>query len=413
LIATGGIDGAAKLRTAPTLTFTIELRDTAGALLEVMAKDVVDLTWSHVTQGGNEQATISLRREFDNYGDINLDYDVRIFVHNLDDQTIDLRWRGFVREIMPVFNERESVRLACAGYVRQLDYIAVPAVTYQSQDVAAIARSVMDTYVVPGSNIARTPALNLVLDQGVVVSATGLTFDTSAREVMDTLASIGGNVEWGVRSDFTVPFSNEIYFQARSTTVNQVWILGDRVKVFESRMSTDSVIRRVFVRGAGTFTATVTSSLGNPASGYKERVMLLPFIADATDATLWATAFFARHEQAQRAARLIIAATDAEIEAFTPSGLLRIQGGAVRRLYGGSLTGFGAGGFGAGGFGGSGGTYSAIGGNTRVELRINRVSYKFAGAALEATVELGETRTTLEDVLKPIEFKLSQLRQGR
>lgn len=408
--------------------YYVELRNKAGTLLEILQRDIFDIVWTYETIGGCAEATISLRREFDNFGDIDLDYDVRIYrissallkpgdpltatlpmEPGYDGGALELRWRGFIRTIVPVLDRSESVRLLCAGYFRQLEYIAVPALTRSSEDVGAAARYIIDTYVTAASQIKRSAGLNFVRDQGITISSTGLTFDTNAYEALRTLADIGGNVEWGVRPGLNpaAPEDNEIYFVARSNTVKQTWIVGDLIKYFESPKTTDDIVRKVYLRGAGAFTATVTSGLGLESGRYKERIILVAAIANASDATLWGTAFFSRYESAQERGRASFGATDAWIENrgyeyMPPIGKLRIQGGTLFISVGATLP------------------FTlpqtmnqlTIGGTTYKEFRCVRVSYRPSGNALQVDVELGERGSALEDYLRGIEYKLSELRQA-
>ena len=207
--------------------YHVELRNKSGTLLDIFQDEIFAISWSYDALGGCAQAEIALRKEFDNFGDIDIDYDVRIYrVQSpvfkaspsvtsggtiLGSWTLgssglggggaalpaqlpielggpeqgsatELRWSGFVRSIVPVLDQRESVRLRCAGYVRQMEYIAVPNQTYASQDIGAAARSLIDTWVLPGTQLKRTAALGLCQNVGVNISSTGLRFDGSAFE---------------------------------------------------------------------------------------------------------------------------------------------------------------------------------------------------------------------------------------
>ena len=420
-----------------SFSYYIELRDTSGTFLDILEEDVFSIFWSYDSIGGCGDCEIGLRREFDNFGDIDLDYDVRIYrvttpiiktatVKRLGtgvagDFTVpgllagdagvrELRWRGFIREIDPVLDFKESVRLKCSGYSRQMEYISVPSLTRTSEDVGATARYIIDTYVTPGSQIKRTASLSQVENTGISISGTGLKFDTSAWEALKTLAEIGGNVEWGVRPGLNSasPEDNEIYFRVRSTTIKQTYAIGDRIKYYESRKTTDEVVRKVYLRGNAAFTATLTSGLGLEAGRYKERVVLVPSIANAADATLWGNAYFSLKESAQQKARLILGASDTWIEndpqgaaAMPPMGKLRILGGPIFVKYGGSVL------PGALPFKLSG----TIGATTDVSYRINSILYRPVGNSLQIEIDLGERRPTLADFVRGIEYKLSELRQ--
>jgi hypothetical protein len=149
--------------------YTIELRNTAGDLLEILQTDVIACSWKYTAIGGCSECEIVLARDFDNYGDIHLDYDIQIWrdlnplgelgtplpavlpiqLGTTQQGARELRYSGFIREIEPVLSESESVRLRCAGYSRQLYYLAVldqntgEPLIYNNTDVGEIARDIV------------------------------------------------------------------------------------------------------------------------------------------------------------------------------------------------------------------------------------------------------------------------------
>ena len=199
-----------------------------GDILE-KAEHTSAISWSYDAIGGCGSAEITLRRHFDSYGDIELEYQIEIF------ETVDmyrkgfslefgqdvfggtggfgtpfgpqgaelpmllggsdyLRWSGFIREITPVLDNPELVRLRCSGWSRQLEYVMVASkaapmgpITYTNGDVGAIARSIIDTFVIPGTQIRRTSGANLCQDVGLTVSTVGVTFETSCWEALKDL----------------------------------------------------------------------------------------------------------------------------------------------------------------------------------------------------------------------------------
>src|SRR5262245_36008518 len=130
--------------------FEIILRNKQGIALEYLKKDCAAVTWTYDALGGCGIAEINLRRYFDNYGDIDLFYQIEIY-EGIDmyrkgfgieiggdvfggapgtgsplnaqftsegialASTGTLRWSGFIREIVPVLDLPEQVRLRCSG----------------------------------------------------------------------------------------------------------------------------------------------------------------------------------------------------------------------------------------------------------------------------------------------------------
>lgn len=403
--------------------YQIELRNKSGTLLEHLENDVFSVSWSYATIGGCGDCEIGLRREFDDYGDIGIDYDVRI--RRVEDPYLkthgaarlgatlpmalagdvgkrQLWWSGYVREIVPVFDEKEKVALRCSGYSRQMEYVIVPKQTYANQDVGAIARSIVNSYVLPGTQILFTVANSLMLNTNITVSTSGLVFDTSAWEALRTLAEIGGNAEVGVRAD------REIYFQPRSTAVKQTWVIGDRVKRYEPvpAGSADEIVHQVYLRGRSAFTATLVGTTAQ--TGYqKERVVFNPSISTSADASLYGTAFFSRHGAAQARARITIVADDRVIDDARiedvghPLGRFRVLGGATFVRAGGRLP-----------LQLPGPLGTTLGATTDVTYRVNAIRYRPVDIGLEVDVDLGERGSGLSDLFRAVEFKLSELRQG-
>src|SRR5262245_51049245 len=333
--------------------------------------------------------------------------------------TAVLRWSGFVREIVPVLDLPEQVTLRCSGWSRQLEYVAVASkvppqgpVTFTGPaDVGVVARSVIDNYVLPGTMIRRSSGLNLCQDTGITISATGLTFETNAMEVLKTLAEIGGNCEWGVTAD------REIYFLPRSNTVKQTWTIGDRVQYFEpSKGSTDEIVHTVILAGNNGFRAVLNLAVSDP--GYQlERTISVPSISNENEATLWGQAFAARFATAKTRGRLILAAIDVEKsllsnwierqpnQGMPPLGLIRVIGAPMFLRGGLRLQ-------------ATGGvqlpaqlTSAVVGGTTDISFRPQQIKYTPIDGGLQVEIDLGERATGLADYLRSIEQKLSDLRQ--
>lgn len=397
----------------------VELRNKDGDLVEILQRDVSALSWEYNNIGGCGECQINLRRQFDNYGDVNLDWDIQIW-RSLDPLGIqgtrlpavlpfalgttftgarELRYSGFVREITPSFDELETVQLRCSGYSRQLEYLAVYDTTtngpkrYQNMDCGAIARDLIDNYVVLGAKVRHTAALGLMQNTGVVIQ--DVTFNGSVSEALKTVGEIGGNAEWGVRAD------REFYFTPRQQAVKQTYLLGNNVKMFEAARSTDDIVNFVYLQGGNNTFYKLTN--GAYQSGYqKERVLLVSSISNAVDATLWGLSYFARFGAAQPKGTLLLAATDDWIENVgTPIGLLRVFGGPtfisgttrLPALLPIELA-------------------RTLGATTDQSFRVASIAYSPTENGLQIRIQLGEKSTALADQFRNIEYQLSALRQA-
>jgi hypothetical protein len=405
-----------------TFVFSVRIYNKAGELVELIDRDVLQINWSYTPTGGCQDASVTLRRPFDQPGDVKLEYWLEIWREIdlngvagarlpaiLGAQGIELGsaftgvqarwWGGFIREIQPSLNENEeAIELRCSGWSRQLEYIIVPrrASPWQNMDAAAIARDIIDTYVLPGSKIKRTSTLNLAPDVGVMLDS--FNAETTAARAIALLAEIAGNAEWGVRAD------REFFFLRRTNEIKQIYLVGDRIALYQQIDSADEIVNRVYLRGANDVLYTLASNL--EAGYYKERSLTIPSISSASVATLWGSSYFARYGSSVPSGRLTIAATDEQIEAEHYSG--RALG--VVRVVGGPVV------------SGGGDRLSAqlpirlaqtYGSYTDTQFRIAGVRYSPGDDALNVEVSLGERNHSLADYLTRIEYRLQELQQAR
>lgn len=405
-------------RVAKTFPFSVRILDKAGNMIEYIDDDVSAIQWRYNALGGCADASITLRRPFDAYWKsekFGVDYGVEIWREidtlgvagaRLDavlpmelgtafSGTQERRWGGFIREIEPVLADDESVELRCSGFSRQMEYIIVPApaMPWQSMDIAAIVRDIIDTYVVPGTQVKRTPALNLVPDVGVTLA--NFTGESSALQMIAILGELAGNAEWGVRAD------REFFFAQRTSQVKQTHIIGDRVLLYRTVESSDEIITKVYVRTNDGTRYDITHV--NHEAGYgKERLFFLPQLFDQNAAELWGTSYFARFANSQPSGRVTLGETDDWIEGVQhPLGLLRVVGGPVFVSPGEPLPDqlpmqLGV-------------VYGAY---TDQSFRINSITYRPTEDALQIDVELGERSNHIADYLRRIEYRLAELAQG-
>jgi len=398
-----------------TFYYNVEARDKAGLLQEILEKDISSSRWTYYPIGGCGEAEIILRRPFDDFGSVALDWDMQIWrdvdilgqagarlpaqlpirLGTAHAGSRELRWGGFVREIQRILADDEQVILRCAGWSRQLAYIFIPEqdTPWQGQDIGAIVRDIIDRFVIPGSKIQRTTALTLVPDTGVVIDQ--INFDTTAFDAIKVLAEIAGNAEWGVRAD------KEFYFLQPSTSVKQTHVIGDRISLYRPATNTDEIVKTVYLRGAGGFQATINS--GTPEAGfYKQRREFVASIQSEDIATLWGAAYFARFGESQPSGQLQLGETDDWIENVShPLGLLRVIGGPVFISPGDPLP-------------------AALpmklgnmyGRYTDESFKIASIAYQPTDDALQVDIGLGQRKRPLADLLETINYKLAELQQG-
>ena len=411
-----------------TFYFGIYVFNKQNVLLEIIEGDCKAISWSYAPVGGCLNASITLRRPFDELNNLDKEYMVEIW-RDIDQLGVagarlpaqfgaqgiqlgtaqigskQLRWSGFIRELEPVMEESdEYIILNCNGWSRQLEQIVVAnfdslgnPVPYVGQDVAAIVRDIIDNWVLAGSQIKRTVAFQAQLtpDTGIIVNS--ISFFCTAADALRTLAEIGGDCEWGVRAD------REFYFVNRNQVVKQTHVIGDRLSLYRPLFSADDTVNRAYVQGTGLF---ATINLGVFESGYqKERVISVGALSTPEAAALWAQGYAAKFApgQSKPSGRLQIGAADEWIENVGhPTGLLRVIGGPVFVAGGDRLQ-------------------SQLpfrlaqmyGAYTDESFRIQSITYTPQDDALNIDIDLGARGNSLADRMKSIEYKLSELRQAQ
>lgn len=393
-----------------TFYYEVLARDKADALQEIIEKDISSVRWTYYPIGGCGEAEIILRRPYDDFGELNLDWGIEIWrevdilgkagarlpaelpirLGTAHHGNRELRYSGFVREIQRVLADDEQVILRCAGYSRQLSYIFLPDedTPWQNMDVGAIVRDILQRYVVPGSKVILDPAL--VPDTGVILDQ--ISFDGTAFDAIRVLGEIAGNAEWGVRAD------RKFYFLQPTQSAKQTHVIGDRIALYRPAVNTDDIVKTVYLRGANGFKATV--NFGTPEAGfYKQRREFVAAIQSATTAELWAASYFARHGESFPSGTLQLGETDDWIENVGhPLGLLRVIGGPV--------------------FVSPGDPLPAelpmklaniYGRYTDESFRIASISYQPTEDALAIDIGLGERKRPLADIFEMYNYKIAEL----
>jgi hypothetical protein len=421
--------------------YNVEARDKADVLHEIIEKDISSTRWSYYPIGGCGDADIVLRRPFDDFGQLALDWDIQIWrepdilgkagaqlpaqlpiqLGTAHQGTRELRYSGFVREIQRVCADDEQVVIRCAGYSRQLNYIFIPEqeTPWQGMDVAAIVRDIIYRFVIPGTKI--TLDENLVPNTGITIDSS-INFDHTAYDAIRLLGEIAGNAEWGVDAQ------RRFYFLQPANQAKQTHVIGDRISLYRPATNTDDIVKTVYVRGANG--QKFVFNYGTPEAGFhKQRREFVAALQSEDVAALWGAAYFARHGESHPSGQLQLGETDDWIERVGhPLGLLRVIGGPVFVSPGDPLgssaasAGFQPGAFQLGAFQSTTPAAGAAlplllgavyGRYTDESFRIASISYQPTDNALAVDIGLGERKRPLADLFETINYKLGQLAQAQ
>lgn len=366
------------------MTVRVEIRDRSFTLLEILDKEFMGLSWDYSRVGGCGSFSFSLPRNYCDEKYISGDFNIRIYVRNETTSAYDLWYQGVVESKQPNVKDDETIQVSGHGYQAQLSRIYLSNVTYTSTEVSVIVKSILDTYVVPNTDIT--------YDVGDLTATTftpsSIKFNGSAMDALQTLADLVGEREWGVDKD------RKFFFKARSSTVGYRFPLGRNVTSFNSDDSFKDIVNRVIIQGgdiAGTpYTATYNDTVSQLKYGLRTRVVSNSSITTADVASQFADSVLTEFNDVVRKGSCEIVNYTTRIENTIPIPLFALV--ARRVFYGEKYY----------------GTFLYSG---EISYQINRINYRYSNDGdLSMTLDLGKLRPNISEVIGQISYELEQLR---
>lgn len=371
----------------------IELRDKQFNILEIIDNEFMNLSWEYSRIGGCGSFSFDLPRQYCNEKFISGDFNIRIYVRNDTTKAYDLWFQGIVENKSPnVKGIEEIISVKGHGYQAQLARIQLSNVTYTSTEVSVIVKSLLDTYVVPNTDIIYS-----VGD----ISATSYTpdsikFNGNVLDALQTLADIVGTREWGVDAD------RSFFFKQRSSTVGLYFTLGDKVASFTSDDSFKDIVNRVIIQGGDVadvpFTPDPTTSYYNDTSsqtkyGRHDQVYQNSSIVTDAVARQFAASILVEKNDVVRRGRCELVNYETQIESTIPIPLFELL--ARGTLYGEKFY----------------GTFLYSG---RISYQLNRITYKLESNnnSLRTNLEIGQLRPDLSETIAQLQYTLEQLRSA-
>ena len=361
----------------------VEIRDRSFNLLEILDNEFMGLSWDYSRVGGCGSFRFNLPRKFCDEKYISGDFNVRIYVRNDSTKAFDLWYQGVVENKQPNVKDDEQITVSGHGYQAQLSRIYVDE-DYTGQEVSVIVKDILDTYVVPNTDIT--------YEVGDIVTTsftpTTIKFNTSAMDALQTLADTVGTREWGVDKD------RKFFFKARSSTVGFRFALGRDVASFSSDDSFKDIVNRVIVQGgdvAGVpYSATYNHTLSQLKYGLRTRVIQNSSITTADVASQFANSVLAEFTDVVRKGTCEIINNTSRIETTVPIPLFALTSRPI--LYGERLY----------------GTFLYSG---EISYQVNRINYKFSDDGnLSMSLDLGKLRPDISEVIGQLNYQLEQLR---
>lgn len=372
---------------ANPLKYTVQLRDQNGVLVDILDKVVSAISWEYDRIGGCGRASMDLAVSYDFFQLIGPDFDVQIWV---EDETgvASLFFRGYVESHQPILQESDKVSLSLNGYVGQLKRVRV-ATTYSTMEVSDIVKDVLDTYVLPGTDITYDNA-DIELSEFTVDT---LEFDSMADDALSTLAELAGGYEWGVDRN------RKFFFKKQNDSIRHYLRIGEDVASFDSLDDYSLIYNRLHIKGgkvAGvTFEEQVDNSESQTSYGTRSKVVSNSAIVTSSVAQQYGTSVLSKEARIQRRVSITVPTSQKLYEATTPLGALSILSTPVpvARKYG---------------------EEDAIYGNFKYggmpSFQINKLKYELHNQGVKLSVQAGTSRPNLYLQLRKLQYEIDQLR---
>lgn len=366
------------------MEFRVEIRDRSFTLLEILDKEILDLSWDYSRIGGCGGFNFTLPRKFCDEKYISGDFNIRIYIRNSSTKAYDLWYQGFVEDKIPnVRGKDETIQVTGHGYSAQLSRVYIDA-NYSSTETSLVVTNIVDTLV--------EPVTDIVYD-GTLIVATSFTpdtleFNTDADSAIQSCADIVGTREWGVNKD------RKFFFKARSSTVGFRYWLGKNIINFSSDDSFKDIVNSVLIQGgdvAGTpYTKSYNSTASQTKYGKRTKVTQNSSITTDTVSAQFANAIFAEFNDVVRKASCEILDVTSMIETTIPIPLAIVM--ATRVTYGTKKY----------------GTFLYSG---DIERQINRINYRINNNGIMTTrIEMDYYRPNISEDIAQLEYQLEQQR---
>lgn len=247
----------------PTITptrYALELRDKDGNLKGRLEPFVTNLSWEWNRAGGCGRCTFTISGSYLR-NVIEADDDFRIYLTDSGGTTATLWYRGYVESATPSASGNESIQVECSGYFGMMERFIVQddgdELEYLGTEVSAIAEDLVDTFVVPNTDITTGTF------QASSVSPDQIAFKGSVKEALDTLADLVGSPEYGVDEDLSFFWYNE------SDTYKHRFYLGGDVTKISKKTDYKNILNQIYFEGGDVDGAAFKTSGGSSQSQAK------------------------------------------------------------------------------------------------------------------------------------------------
>lgn len=295
-----------------------------------------------------------------------LDYGMRVDIHLFNDA---LPWYSGYINSRPVAGTTATTFVYKGyGFFQQLDTVLVNQ-TYESLDVALIAKAILQAYIEPSTDILYNSTK--ITAAGYV--ATKLRFDNiDAKSAMKKLAEFATGYVYGVDE------AREFFFRPVTATINEQARLYVGVHISEYTPTEDlsDLCNYALIKGAtmdesgSNILATVQDATSQTTYGKRQKVLSVPAAVSAADATRWGEQEIGRRKDPKRKAQI----KGLKLEYPNADGTYN-----VRRIKPDGKAAIGP-----------------VDGSAAHEYPITKIKYSITSQGILATLDLGELPKTME-----------------
>ena len=298
--------------------YKIELRDKDGNLRQYLTPFVSKVSWEWRRIGGCGRADITLDMDYRKI-DFGPDDDIQIRIGS--GTTSKLVYRGWIAKITPSLKIGQQIKLDVRGYFDKLIKLMVQDngadKVYENYNILNIVTDLVDTYVTPNSDITKG-----TIGAGGYSPDT-ITFKTSVKAALRTLADLEGQVEYGVDEDLNFFWTNQ------SDVLVRKWFVGNNVTKFERRINWDALVNKIYFEGGelsdgSKYIKTAEASDSQDSYFLAEKIEGNSSITTSSVADQYLGSILRDKSKPQLEMRVSIANTDIRLEDSIPLGKVAV-----------------------------------------------------------------------------------------
>lgn len=358
----------------------IRLFNRYGDLQKVL-DNKASVSWEYNRKGGCGQATCTIPTSDDS-----LEHAIRpgAFMRVYVDEVI--RYTGrLIRATRSGSRGSETLTLTFYGFLIDLSTLIVNT-TYSGEGIKDIVQDILDNYVIPYSDI--TYSASDIDDPGYAVS--DVVFNHTVKDAMGLLASLAGNVEWGVDRN------RKFFFKLTDRNIKKVFIFGRDIQSFTEERKDDEIINSLNVFGADGISITIESSLSIAIYDKRQANLFETSLGNLSDINRLGYTFLKNTASSKRSIKFNYNPKDVFIEETVPLGAAAVSVLPIRLLpkYGHTS---------------KYGTSKKYGNLKRDQF--SNIRYAFQQGGLQVDVTLLDDIPNVGDLQKRIEFEVKDLQR--